>query len=138
LTDPSAARWLKDAAGNFDEDLAWALGRGKFLADDTTVANGRVVARGLNPAEVVQHGFDNGAVLREAGGAYVQTEGGTLTLLASGEVGRKVNGFIYSPLAIFADAAEVVASSSTRANVSVLTTDAGPRARAAAPPMWSA
>ena len=60
-------------------------------------------------------------MLRAAGGAYVQTTDGDLSLLASGTIGQGVAGFAYSPLAIYADAATLVASSGSRTEVSVIT-----------------
>ena len=120
LTASSAAQWLKDGAA-FDADAIWALVNGRYTVD---VGTGQIIAKDLTASESFQHNLVNGATLRAANGAYLQTTGGNLTLQASGSIGEKLTGFTYSPLSVLVDAQTLVASSSSRANVSVLATDA--------------
>ncbi len=116
LVDEGATRWLRDGAG-FDRDVERLLTLGLFSVD---TASGRVVAAGVPDDIAEATGIRNGDDLRSAGGAYLQSRGGAISLTALGEVGRATAGFSYSPQAVFIDAASVVATSAARENVSVV------------------
>ena len=121
-TTTGAAQWRTEGTG-FDPDLDWALVNRRF---DIDLATGAITAARLNAADAQIHGLTDGDVLRAAGGAYVQTTFGKLTMIASGAIGEFPAGTspLYSPLAIFVDAEELVASSSGRENVLVIAADA--------------
>jgi len=120
-TTVGAAQWRTEGSG-FDPDLDWALVNRRF---DIDLSTGQITAARLNEADIQIHGLMNGQVLRDAGGAYVQTTDGKLTMTASGAIGEIPLGTspLYSPLAIFVDAEELVASSSGRENVLVIAAD---------------
>jgi hypothetical protein len=121
LTAAPAAQWLETSPGSgvFAPVLEWLLTNGRFTV---SAATGEVLAANLTPEEEALQGVPNGAVLREAGGAYVQTTGGRIVLSALGEVGQALAGFRFSPLAIYVEAGTVTAGSTERANVSVVAT----------------
>jgi hypothetical protein len=120
LTASSAAQWLKDGL-NFDADAVWALVNGRYQVD---IGTGQVRAKDLTASESLQHNLANGAVLRAADGAYLQATGGDLTLQASGSIGENLPGLVYSPLAVLVDAQTLVATSSSRSDVTVIATGA--------------
>jgi hypothetical protein len=120
LTAASAAQWLKDGA-SFDKDALWAMENGRYVVNAVT---GLIQADKLSDSEIYQRQLANGQALRTADGAYLQTTGGNLILQASGTIGEKTAGQNFSPLAIVVDAESLLASSSSRADVSIIATGA--------------
>ncbi|HEY9107189.1 MAG TPA: hypothetical protein VIN58_10975, partial [Roseateles sp.] len=127
LDGNAASLWLRDGSltnfttGAFEPDLDWLLTHGKFQVN---AATGAVTADRLTAAEATQHGVSNGTVLRQAGGAYLQSTGGRIVLSALHDIGQAVDGMRYSPLAIYVSADSINAGSTNRENVSVVASGA--------------
>ncbi|MDZ4128540.1 MAG: hypothetical protein U1E02_30860, partial [Hydrogenophaga sp.] len=118
LVASSAAQWLTNSAG-FDPAAQWALANGRYVVNQVT---GEIKAAKLSAAETTQYKIANDQVLRAAGGAYLQTTGGGITLLAQGDIGKATNGSPYSPLAMYLDAISLRASSAIKGEVAILAT----------------
>ena len=72
--------------GFFDADIEWALTHGWYGIDPVS---GEITVAGAPQYQQEIHEA-NGTVLRSAEGAYIQTDGGTLTIKAQGQIGSAV------------------------------------------------
>ncbi|RYY97996.1 MAG: hypothetical protein EOO24_19065, partial [Comamonadaceae bacterium] len=119
VNDDAASGWRTAGAG-FDAEIDWAMRLGYFAMDEAT---GAIVAAGI-PGYLQSSHLANGTVLRQAGGPFLQTIGGNITMLVRDAVGRETAGFMYSPRAIVVDALTLRVSSSNRDDVAIIATGA--------------
>ncbi|MCA2996159.1 hypothetical protein, partial [Gemmatimonas sp.] len=117
LNDATAVGWKAGSGAAFDPEIDWAMRRGKFV---TNPATGEIKTTGIEDFNTSR--IANDVVLRAAGGTYLQTTGGRLTIAARDEIGKKYMSFLFSPNALVVDAVELNVASSERQNVSVIAT----------------
>jgi hypothetical protein len=124
-TDTRIAGWLTVADGSdadtmrdFNPELQWLMRQGMF---EVNALNGEVTAAHV-PSYLEASHLANGTVLRAANGAFLQSAEGDLRIIVRDEIGARVDGFMFSPLAIVIDAVELTAASSERQDVIILTT----------------
>jgi hypothetical protein len=121
--DVRVAGWLTLAGSNggaFESEMNWVMEQGLFTVDEVS---GEIRVAGV-PSWLEASHLANGTVLRQAGGAFVQSTGGDVRISARDNIGERVDGFTYSPLAIVVDAVHLTASSSERMDVTIVTTGA--------------
>ena len=116
LVDHNSTGW-RQVSGSFDPQTDWAMRLGKFVTDP---ASGELRTANVEAYNLAR--INNGVVLRAAGGAYLQTTDGRLTITALSNIGETFGSYLYSPYALVVDAAELNITSAERMNVSVIAT----------------
>ncbi|MBT7080640.1 MAG: hypothetical protein HN929_04110, partial [Chloroflexi bacterium] len=141
INDIPELGWLMESSMpadeyDFNRDLVWAFKNFKFNVNSDT---GEIRADKLVSFEEGAY-FSNGTTLRDAGGAYIQTTGGKLTLEAKDSIGGRpeLDPFIGNEnmeeksfreslekigLSILIDADQLTMFSADRDNVSVMAAD---------------
>ena len=110
--------WKAGDGQEFDADIQWALTNGWYSVNPV---NGEITVDGAPQYEQDIHEA-NDTVLRAAGGSYIRTNNGTLTIDVQGNIGEAVDGFSVSPRAIIADADTIIVDSAIRQPVHLIIT----------------
>jgi len=133
VKDRAAVFWLKNAAATaYNAEIDWVMSRGKYAVN---VATGEISVANMLPYEEASH-LANGTILRPAGGIYIQTTQGAISMYANNNIGGRLSTDIIvgetataatvrqqlelTPLSFFVDGTALSAASTTSKPVSIL------------------
>ena len=101
----NGAGWVTTDAVKLD----WALRNAKYTSGTVNATTGHITTFGATSSEAVLYFVDT-TTIRNARGAFIQSNGGKLTLNATVRAGEPTTGYSVSPYALFTDVASFTAT----------------------------